>query len=262
MSGETERQAAEWIAARRRRAGELLAGMAPALKPADEDAGYRVQREVMSLMARDWGAQVGWKIGVTTPQMQAYLGIASPIAGAMPAHLRRPRGTPVNHADHCRIGVECEIAMVLEHPLGAGASLGDAVDAVGMIHPAIELVDDRYGGDYASFGVPAIIADCAFHAGFVLGEPAHYWRRLDLAAVHGTTKVNGKVVGEGWGRDVMGNPLASLVWLANRLGALDRRIEPGEIVLTGSLPLPYWASAGDTVEIALEHMGTVAVTIT
>jgi 2-keto-4-pentenoate hydratase len=53
--------------------------------------------------------------------------------------------------------------------------------------------------------------------------------------------------------------MRSLAWLANRLGTLGRRLEPGEIVMTGSLPLPYWAQAGDQVEIEISGLGAVRV---
>jgi 2-keto-4-pentenoate hydratase len=260
MDEQTERTTAIWLAARRWEGGSLT-DMPPALRPADEAAGYRIQAKVLAAMAGDWGPQVGWKIGVTTPQMQAYLGLAAPLAAAMPGRLRHEPGATIAHARHCRIGIECEIAMVMERPLGGGATIGDAVDAVGMLHPAIELVDDRYGGDYAGFGVPGIVADFAFHAGFVLGPASHYWRRLDLDAVRGVTRANGKVVGEGLGRDVMGHPMASLAWLANRLAPLGQRIEAGQIVMTGSLPLPYWANPGDAIEVSLEGLGNVALKI-
>jgi 2-keto-4-pentenoate hydratase len=253
-------EAAQWIA-RRRRARQPVADMPAALKPADEDAGYRLQDAVLRAMAPEWGAPAGWKIGVTTPQMQDYLGIAAPIAGAMPSLFRRAPGALIRHAEHCRLGIECEIAMALKAPLGAGATPETAALAVAAIHPAIELVDDRYGGDYRGFGVPAMIADFAFHAGFVLGAPVPGWTRIDLAAVRGVTRANGRITGEGRGADVMGHPMASLAWLANRLGALCRRIEAGQVVLTGSLPLPYWAAPGDAVEIEIERLGRVALTI-
>jgi 2-keto-4-pentenoate hydratase len=53
--------------------------------------------------------------------------------------------------------------------------------------------------------------------------------------------------------------MRSLAWLANRLRALGRALEPGQIVMTGSLPLPYWASAGDRVEIKIAGLGAVRV---
>jgi 2-keto-4-pentenoate hydratase len=122
------------------------------------------------------------------------------------------------------------------------------------------VVDDRYG-DFRSFGVPALIADFFFHAGLVLGGPVADWRRLDLAAVTGTTLVDGVERLVGRGADVLGHPLDSLAWLANRLTALGRRLEPGQIVMTGSLPLPHWTAAGEKVEVRLSGLGAVSVTV-
>ncbi len=253
-----EERAAEWLAARRR-AGQAVADWPAEVKPASEAAGYRVQARVMTLMQPLWGAPAGWKIGVTTKPMQDYLGIAAPIAGRMPALYRRAPGARVRHDQHCRIGVETEIAMVLRAPLEGPVTADAAARAVGAIHPAIELVDDRYGGDYGTLGVPAIIADFAFHAGFVLGEAVAGWEKIELGAVRGTTRVNGTVAGEGMGRDVMGHPLTSLAWLANRLAEMGARLEPGEVVMTGSLPLPYWAKAGDRIESEIERLGKVTL---
>jgi 2-keto-4-pentenoate hydratase len=253
-----EERAAEWLAARRR-AGKAVGDWPAELKPATEAAGYRVQARVMGLLQPLWGAPAGWKIGVTTKAMQDYLGIAAPIAGRMPALYRRAPGAHVRHAAYCRIGVETEIALVLKAPLEGPVTADEAARALGAIHPAIELVDDRYGGDYAGVGVPAIVADFAFHAGFVLGEPVAGWEKIDLGAVRGRTRANGKIMGEGFGRDVMGHPLNSLAWLANRLAEMGQRLEPGEVVMTGSLPLPYWAKDGDRIQSEIERLGKVTL---
>lgn len=256
--------AADWIAAARlgRRS---LAHMPAELKPGTEDDGYRIQFAVHErLCAAGRGPVFGWKVGVTTPQMRAALGIDAPIGGAMLAGGRLEPGAAVRHADYCRIGIECEIAVVLKTPLGGPGVVVDldaAAAAVDTLHPAIELVDDRYGGDYRRFGVPAIVADDAFHAGFVLGPSVPGWQSIDLRAVRGVTRAGGTVRGEGRGADVQGHPLASLAWMANRLGTLGRRCEAGQIISTGSLPLPYWATAGDDIEIEIEHIGSMSLTI-
>jgi 2-keto-4-pentenoate hydratase len=264
MMTETERAAVEWIA-QRRISRQTVADLPPALKPNDEDAGYALQAAVLErLGASGFGLQVGWKVGFTTPQMRAYMGVDVPLGGGMLAGGRIPSGGTIRYADYCRVGIECEIAMLMAAPLGGPGRTVDpaeAAAAVGSIFPAIELVDDRYAGEYRAFGVPAIVADNTFHAGFVLGAPVEDWRRIDLGAVRGVTRANGAVTGEGRGADVQGHPMASLAWLANRLGTLGRRLEAGYLVLTGSLPLPYWANAGDVVEIEIEHLGAVPLTL-
>jgi 2-keto-4-pentenoate hydratase len=252
VTGEAE--IAAWLAERRAR-GPDLSDWPEDMKPADEGAAYRVQARMMARMAPRWGAQAGWKIGVTTPQMQKYLGIPAPIAGAMPDAFRRAPGAEIRHRDFRRVGIECEMAMVLAAPLHVGASRVEALRAIASVHPAIEIVDDRYG-DYQRIGVPAIIADFAFHAGFVLGDAAPDWRGLDLAALRGVTRANGRIMCEGRGADVMSHPLNSLLWLAERFP-----LEAGAVVMTGSLPLPYWANAGDAIEIEIERLGRVALKI-
>jgi 2-oxo-3-hexenedioate decarboxylase/2-keto-4-pentenoate hydratase len=257
--------AAAWIAARRL-AGETLASMPGVLKPATEDEGYEVQAEVQArLIASGWGPLVGWKVGVTTPQMRAVLGLEAPIGGAVLAHGRQTDGDTIRYADYTRLGIECEMAFVLGAPLGgtdAAVDIDTARAAVAELHPAIELVDDRYGGDYRRFGVAAIVADDAFHAGFVLGPAVPDWDQLDLGALRGVTRANGEVKYEGYGRDVQGHPLASLAWMANRLTALGARIEAGDIVLTGSLPVVYWTAPGERVEIEIERLGSLHLNVT
>ena len=256
-------EAGAWLAARRLKRQSLIDWPA-ALKPASEAEGYAIQADALARLTHaGLGPHIGWKIGVTTPQMRAHLGIDAPIAGAMVAGLRHPPNSTLHIADCCRLGIECEIAVVLHAPLGGDGPIehDDAARAVQSVHPAIEIVDDRYGGDYVAFGVPAIIADFAFHAGFVLGDAVADWQRIDLAAVRGVTRANGRVTGEGRGADVQGHPLASLAWLANRLTALGTRLEAGQIVLTGSLPLPYWAAHGAAIEIEIERLGAIGLTL-
>ncbi len=261
MADANEALAAAWIAEQRLR-DESLADMPPWLKPASEEAGYRIQRTVLEqLIAAGSGPLVGWKVGVTTPQMRVAMGFDTPIGGAMLAGGRVENSTTIRCADYVRSGIECEMAFVLGAPLGGGSipiDVAAAGAAVASLHPAIELIDDRYGGgSYRDFGVPTIIADSAFHTGFVLGPAVSDWRRLDLGALRGVTRANGVVQSTGYGRDVQGHPLASLAWLANRLTALGGRLEPGQIVSTGSLPVHHWCSPGETVETEIEQVGAL-----
>jgi 2-keto-4-pentenoate hydratase len=255
-------EAADWIA-RRRLARQPIADLPGHLKPATEYAGYAVQALVRDrLTAAGGGAAIGWKVGATTPAMQRLLNVPAPCAGEMLAAGLRRGDARVAAADFTRLGVECEIAVELGAALGGAGQVDRvaAAAAVARIYPAAELVDDRYG-DFRNFGVPALIADFFFHAGCVLGAPLEDWRRLDLARVTGTTSVDGVERLVGRGADVLGHPLDSLAWLANRLTALGRRLEPGAIVMTGSLPLPHWTAAGERVEIALSGIGKVTIEV-
>ena len=47
----------------------------------------------------------------------------------------------------------------------------------------------------------------------------------------------------------------------SQLASTGERIEAGQIVMTGSLPLPHWAAQGQHIEISIDGLGTAEVTL-
>ena len=230
--------------------------------PVDVAEAYRVQQEAQALLfAAAGGVLAGYKIGCTTAVMQAFLNIPSPCAGMMssldiaasPAHLP--------FADYLHVGVECEIAVRLAkalRPEDAPFTRDKVALAVGACMAAIEIVDDRWD-DYSRVDTPSLIADNFFHAGCVLGPAVEDWQLLDLAAVRGTTVIDGVEVGSGVGADVMGHPFEALAWLANALAARGTGLDAGAVVLTGSVVATRWVEPGARVDIELSGLGRAEV---
>ena len=69
--------------------------------------------------------------------------------------------------------------------------------------------------------------------------------------------VNGAVAGAGIGSDILGHPLAALQWMARLFEDLGKVIEPGQVVLLGSVVETKWVEAGDTVQVDIEQLGRV-----
>jgi len=232
----------------------------PACVPADEREAYAVQAALhRCLTEAGWGEVVGYKIGCTTPVMQAYLGIPNPCAGGVFAStVQHERGTLA--PDQCiRVGVECEIAVALGTdlpPAGAPYDRARVAAAVRACMAAIEVVDDRYV-DYRSLDTPTLIADDFFGAGCVLGRPSEGFDPFALASVTATMRIGGETVGSGTGTDILGHPLDALVWLANSMADRGLALRAGEVVLLGSLVQTHWLEPGDTVVIANEPLGEV-----
>jgi 2-oxo-3-hexenedioate decarboxylase/2-keto-4-pentenoate hydratase len=99
------------------------------------------------------------------------------------------------------------------------------------------------------------------NAGAVLGPAVREWRGIDLAASHGVMVINGAQVGKGRGSEVMGHPLAPLVWLANMLAERGKALKAGMTVITGSIIPPKPLRAGDTATIAIGGLGEAHVTV-
>jgi len=57
----------------------------------------------------------------------------------------------------------------------------------------------------------------------------------------------------------MGNPLNSLAWVANHLGARGLGLRAGDIVMTGSVSKLLRPRAGETVRATYTRLGSVSV---
>ena len=206
MDDQVVARAAE-ILCRARLDGGIVEALPEYGRPRNEEEAYAIQAALHDqLTAAGQGPLDGYKIGCTTPVMQAFLKISQPCAGGVLAPTVRIGTGRFRTPARGRLGVECEVAVRLRAALDPSDSpyqRDHIADAVGSCMAAIEIVADRYD-DYGSLGTPTLIADDFFNAGIVLGDPVEDWRDLDLAALRGQMAVNGEVVGSGVGGDILG----------------------------------------------------------
>ena len=242
----------------------LFVDPAKEMRPRDEGEAYALQDKInRRLSALGMGPRVGYKIGCTTPVMQQYLGIFNPCAGEIFGATRTPNHGHLSRDRYRRLGVECEIVAQLSRdidPSQAPFTRESMAAAVLALAPGIEVVDDRYR-DFKAQGVPTLIADNFFNAGFVLGEPIEKWRGLDLAKIEGSISINGREVGRGDGAMVLGHPLEALVWLANSRASRGLQLRRGQFIFLGSLVETKWLNAGDVVRIELARLGALDVRV-
>lgn len=254
MSGSEARAAARLLEAR---AGARLAALPQDERPADLAAALAVQRAVVQ---QKGAATRGWKVGCTGPAAEKLLGYDRPFYGRLL--------DPLMHASPARLPgngfsmrvLEAEYAFRLGRDLGpAGApwTAETVADAVAAVHPAIEIVDTAYA-DWLSVGIFSLIADNGVHGAFVLGEGVSNWRGLDLVGGRVVFQVSGGDPVEGKGANVLGNPLASLAWLANETAPLGG-LKAGEIVTTGSTIPPQPVGPAASAEADFAGLGRVAV---
>ena len=224
---------------------------------------YAVQQAFVEVKSEPRRAdRAGYKIGLTSPAMQAMCGIDTPVAGVVLRDDVRASGTAVRRAGPVRLGLEFEIAVRLGRDLQASErapALAEVEQAVDGVAPAIELVDDR-DCDYASLDVLSLVADNAWNAAIVLGEFSNPWPPLDV--VHGRVLLeDSTVLDEGRGADVLGHPLAPVAWLAGHLGRRGECLRAGEVVMTGSLVTTKFPGRAGRFRFEVSGLGVVELTV-
>lgn len=238
--------------------------------PRNTEEAYAIQDDFVALRAEKLGAIAGYKIALSSREMQRFVGVKEPQAGVMlesTLHHIPVTGVPVHvrAADYVHLIVEFEIAVQMAADLPAADapySRGHVGAFVGAVMPAIELVDDR-DADYSQLARHPLelIADNAWNEGAVLGAPIEDWHGIDLAALRGVAAINGKVVGEGFGAAAMDHPLKAAAWIANHLAAHGRGLVYRDVVITGSLITSKSVQPGDLVRFEVERLGAVELRV-
>lgn len=221
------------------------------------EEGRQVQ---LGLLGRELAAgarHVGWKVGLTAQPIREQFHVHEPVFGYLLDRGLQQTGFEVLAEQWIEPAFENELCLRLGSDLrGPGVDLDMAREAVELCYPAIELVENR--GDFTA-QLAVAVADNVQQRAFVVGAPVRPADEVDFAAVQATVRINGAEVARGAGSAVMGNPLESVVWLANTLVRYGRHIAEGDYVMTGSFTRQFPLRPGDAAETTFDGIGTVSV---
>ncbi|WP_264886965.1 2-keto-4-pentenoate hydratase [Dietzia sp. NCCP-2495] len=219
------------------------------------DVAYRVQQRQVDRWVADGDRVVGHKVGLSSRAMQRMVGVDQPDFGHLTQSMIHQEQTPIPHGTFLQPRIEPEIAFVLGEPLkGPGVTTAEAIAAIDFVLPALEIVDSRVS-DW-KIGIFDTVSDNASSGGVILGSTPVGVRDVDLRLTGCNLYRNGELVATGAGGAVLGSPINSLVWLANTVGPLGTTLEPGHIVLPGSMTSAFDVSPGDVIVADIGGIGT------
>lgn len=239
-----------------RKSGEQTLMAWPDPAPTREDA-MDIQAEAFAQLN---SPSVGWKVGATNEAAQKGFAIDSPFYGPMAEVGVMATGGNLKKTP-CVGAVEPEYAfkMAKDFPANCDAiNVETATAAVETVHLAIEVIGRCIGNpDYAN-GV-GVTMDFGGNAAFVVGPEVSDWANQDFSNTEVESMVDGVVVQTGNGKPVMGDPINSIVWLAEQLVANGDRIQAGQWVSTGTCTAAVPGEAGKTVSAKFGDFGEVSV---
>jgi len=220
------------------------------------EQAYPVQMGMLAHKLAGGEQQAGWKVGLTAPHMREMFANPDPVFGHLLASARKDSGHRFAHAPLRSPAVESELMITLGSDLdGPSATPETARRAIASVAPALEIVELGRAEMRRDLGLA--IADNVSQYAFVHGAPVSLGPDLDFGAVQAKVEIDGEVVADVVGRDVIDNQLQTLAWLANTLHRFGRSLRAGDRIMTGSFTKPLPLGAGSSVRTTFSGIGTV-----
>lgn len=222
------------------------------------DESYKIQIINISKKIDNGEKVIGMKIGLTSLGMQNLLGVNEPDYGHLTSSMILQEGEKVSMGKLCQPKVEGELAFCLDKPLkGPNLTIVDVYNATSWIAPAIEIVDSRI--EDWNIKLQDTVADNGSSAKVVLGAKMKNISDIDMRLIGMILEKNGEFINSGTGAEVLGNPAASVAWLANKLSEFNIGLEAGHIVLSGAVTAAQEAKTGDSFSVSFQGLGSVGV---
>ena len=231
------------------------------LPTGDVDAAYAVQAALIAHRTAGGARAVGRKIGLTSPKVQAQLGVSQPDFGVLLDDMACAQDQPVDITRLIQPKIEAELAFILATDLDqASVSEADVAAATAHVVAALEIVGSRIAGwDISILDTVADNASCGL---FVLGDQQVPPANIDVTAVQMTLRRDGEIVSAGTGADCLGSPLAAVAWLARTVRRYGFPLCAGEVVLSGALGPMVNVEPGSRYTAAISGVGTVSAGFT
>jgi 2-keto-4-pentenoate hydratase len=243
------------------RTGHPCAPVRDLIGTGDADLAYAVQHALSADRVAGGAKIVGHKIGLTSAEVQAQLGVDRPDFGLLFDDMAVLPGETIDVRRLLQPKIEAEIAFLLAADItDPEVTAGDVRAAVARAAPALEIVDSRIAGWDITFA--DTVADNASSGLYTLGSARVSLEQFEPAGVTMTMTLNGAPVSAGRGSACLGDPLNALAWLARIAVEVGTPLSAGDVVLSGALGPMIPVAPGAQVRAEISGLGSVEATFT
>ena len=199
-----------------------------------------VQAQFIKSLKPTFGEVVGYKAGLTNPDVQKAFGVAHPLRGTLLKKMLLKSGAEVEANFGCRPLYEGDLILrVGSAEIDKAKTQQEILKYIDAVIPFIELPDITYAKEVKING-PALAAVNVGARFGITGAPIpvkaskEWMDRLKnfKLQIHDD---KGSVLGEGQGTSLLGDPLNVVMWIRDSLKAEGKKLNKGDLLSLGSI---------------------------
>jgi 2-keto-4-pentenoate hydratase len=233
------------------------------------EQGLKAQERFLEVIGQEFGSPVGYKAGLTNPNVQKAFGVSQPVRGTLLSKMLLKSGSVVPADFGAASFSEGDLILkVGSEEVNFAKTQEEALRSMEAVIPFIELPDMVFAKGVKLTG-PAIVAINVGARYGVLGTPIpvkatpEWIDRLKNFALQ-VYDEKGAMVAEGTGAALLGHPLNVVLWIKDSLAAEGKKLKKGDLLSLGTVTRMMPAKPGTTVKaryIGLDPAGPVEISV-
>ena len=224
------------------------------------DDAYMIQKEVFKIKTSRGERIIGKKIGLTSQGIRKQIGVHEPDFSFITDRNFLPQYEKIKLSEQINPKLEPELAFLMNKDLNTDVVTNwQVIDAIEGIFPAFEIVDTRFGK--YDFTIIDTISDSASYGKITVGNTIVGVKDVDLNNVGLNIYRDGELINTATSKEVMGNPINSVTWLANKMIELGSFIKKGDIILSGSFTPVLDIKSGEKYKADFSGIGSVEIEV-
>jgi 2-keto-4-pentenoate hydratase len=201
---------------------------------------------------------IGWKLGLGSAAVRDELGLPGPLVGFLSSASVLSSGATVAVGEWVRPALEPELAVHVGPPGGAAGPSG-AAPSIAAVGSAIEIVDV----DVPREDLEAVVGGNIYQRHVILGAPDRGRAGGDTAGISASVTRGDEEVARTDEPIALTGPLEGLTsYVARWLGAMGERLEPGQVIICGSVVPLITVAAGERFVYRCDPQEQLAVSFT
>lgn len=222
---------------------------------------YQIQERGMEFRINSGEKKVGLKMGLTSEAKRKQMDLDAPLYGELTDKMHIPNGGVFKMQGQIHPKIEPEVAFFIERELSGVVTRDQVLAACSGVCASLEILDSRYT-QFKYFSMEDVISDNSSSSHFILGDKIENFNEIDLKDLDIKMLVNGQVAQEGSSVAISGDPVVSVIQLCQLLAERGRALPAGSIVLAGAATAAVTLEAGMKIELEIEKLGKLSVSIT
>lgn len=204
------------------------------------EQAMKIQAQFIKGLKPTFGDVVGYKAGLTNPDVQKAFGVTHPLRGTLLKKMLLKTGAEVEANFGCRSVYEGDLILrVGSVEINKAKNQQEILKYIDAVIPFIELPDLTYAKEVKLNG-PALAAINVGARFGVMGSPisvkasTEWMDRLKNFKLQ-ILDEKGSVLSEGQGNSLLGDPLNVVMWISDSLKAEGKKLNKGDLLSLGSI---------------------------